>query len=195
MTFKFNITKQDYYKVRAHEFAAQKSFRRLVLFERVMGLVLIGFCAFALRDYVKHPVAFVLVLLIAALWVIGFPKIMTLRFKSHAKKEFEESGERIRDGEVVLTFGEHVIEQVAPGRVIRRVSYKRIVWVENTKDYVTIYDDYNPTPIIIPSNQIFESKEEQAKFVKDLRDDCNITVESRFKALGKGPRLKVHKKN
>lgn len=194
MTFKFNITKDDYYKVRAYEFSCQKSFRRLVLVERIMGLVLIAACAFALRDYIQNSIGFILVLLVAAAWVIGFPKVMGLRFKSHAKREYEESGERIRDGEVILTFGEHVIEQVAPGRVTRRVSYKRIVWIEDSKKYVLIYDDYNPTPIIIPSSEIFESKEEQSNFVKDLRADCNIVVENRIKALGKGPRLKTKRK-
>ena len=194
MTFKFNITKNDYYKVRAYEFSCQKSFRRMVLVERIMGIILIAACAYALRDYVTNSLGFLAVLLIALLWIVGFPKIMGLRFKAHAKKEYEESSERIRDGEVTLSFGEHVIEQVAPGRVIRRVSYKRIVWVEDSKKYVLIYDDFNPTPIIIPSAEIFESKEEQTNFVKDLRADCNIVVENRIKALGKGPRLKVKKK-
>ncbi len=194
MTFKFNITKNDYYKVRAYEFSCQKSFRRLVLVERIMGIILIAACAYALRDYVANSVGFVLALLVAAIWVIGFPKIMNLRFKAHAKKEYEESSERIRDGEVVLSFGEHVIEQVLPGRVTRRVSYNRIVWIEDSKKYVLIYDDYNPTPIIIPSSEIFESRDEQTNFVKDLRADCDIVVENRIKALGKGPRLKAKKK-
>ena len=194
MTFKFNIEKKDFYNVRAYEFSCTKSFRAMVFVERLAGILVIGVAAYVLRSYVENILLLIAFLLACIAWVIGFPWVMNLRFRAHAKKEIAESGERVRDGEVKLTFGENVIEQQLPGQVTRRMTYKRVLWVEDAGKYVLIYDDSNPTPFIIPSNQIFESKEERQKFVSDLRDDCNIKVEDRGKALGRGPRLKVHKK-
>lgn len=193
MTFKFNIKKNDFYNVRAYEFSCSKSFRTLVFVERLAGILVVAMAAYVLRSYIPSTAVLFLFLGLCVAWVIGFPWIMNIRFKSHAKKEIVESGERIRDGEVQLTFGENVIEQRSPGNAVRRTTYKRVLWVEDANKYVLIYDDVNPTPYIIPSAEIFESKEERQKFVKDLRDDCNIKVEDRKKALGKAPRLKVHK--
>lgn len=193
MTLKFGIKKKDFYNVRAYEFSCSKSFRTLVLVERLAGIIVLAMAAYVLKGYVESVVALFVFLALCAVWVIGFPWVMSLRFKSHAKKEIEESGERVRDGEVELTFGENVIEQRAPGNAIRRTTYKRVLWVEDANKYVLIYDDVNPTPYIIPSSEIFESKEERQKFVKDLRDDCGIVIEDRKKALGRAPRLKVHK--
>lgn len=193
MTFKFNIKKKDFYNVRAYEFSCTKSFRTLVLVERIAGILVVAVSAYVLKDHINSFLLLFLFLAVCILWVIGFPYVMGLRFRRHARKEIEESGERVREGEVQLTFGENVIEQRAPGNAVRRTTYKRVLWVEDAGKYVLIYDDVNPTPYIIPNDQIFESKEERQKFVKDLRDDCNIEVKDRRKAIGKTPRLKVHK--
>ena len=194
MTFKFNILKDDYYRVRAYEFSSMRSFKMMVLVERIAGILVLAMAAYVMRDYVSNTWAIVIFIGLCMVWVIGFPYIMNLRFKSHAKKEIKESGERIRDGEVTLTFGQNVIEQKSPGQIARRVSYNRVLWVEDAGKYVLIYDDTNPTPFIIPSDQIFESKEERVQFVKDLRDDCDIKIENKKKVLGRGPRLKVKKR-
>ena len=194
MTFKFNILKDDYYRVRAYEFSSMRSFKMMVLVERIAGILVLAMAAYVMRDYVSNTWAIVIFIGLCMVWVIGFPYIMNLRFKSHAKKEIKESGERIRDGEVTLTFGQNVIEQKSPGQITRRVSYNRVLWVEDAGKYVLIYDDTNPTPFIIPSDQIFESKEERVQFVKDLRDDCDIKIENKKKVLGRGPRLKVKKR-
>ncbi len=193
MTFKFNIRKKDFYNVRAYEFSSTKSFRVLVLVERLAGIIVLGVAAYVLKNYIDNVILLFLFIAACLVWVIGFPWIMNVRFRAHAKKEIAESGERVREGEVQVTFGENVIEQRSPGNVVRRIIYKRVIWVEDAVKYVLIYDDANPTPIIIPSDEIFESKEERQKFVKDLRDDCNIKVEDRRKALGKSPKLKVHR--
>ena len=195
MTFKFNIKKDDFYRVRAYEFSSMKSFRMMVLLERIAGILVLAVAAYVLRQYVSNILLIVLFLAACLVWIIGFPWIMNFRFRAHAKKEIQESGERVRDGEVTLSFGQNVIEQKAPGQVTRRTSYKRVLWVEDAGKYVLIYDDTNPTPFIIPSDQIFESKEERIQFVKDLRDDCDIKLENKKKVLGgKGPRLKVKKR-
>lgn len=193
MTFKYNIKKQDYYNVRAYEFSSTKSFFMMVNVERFAGILVLAVAAYVLRTYISSALLIALVVIVGLAWVLGFPWVMNQRFKAHAKKEIAQSGERVREGDVTLTFGENVIEQVLPGSIRRRTSYKRVVWVEDARKYVLIYDDSNPTPMIIPSDQIFESKEERAQFVKDLRDDCNIKIEDRKKAVGKAPRLKVHK--
>ncbi len=193
MTFKFNIKKNDYYNVRAHEFSSTKSFRTLVLVERIAGILVLAVAAYVLKSYIQNVFLIGIFFLACIAWVIGFPWVMNFRFKAHAKKEIAQAGERIREGEVQITFGENVIEQRSPGNVVRRITYKRVIWVEDSGKYVLIYDDVNPTPFIIPVDQIFDSKEECQQFVKNLRDDCNIKVENKYKALGKSPRLKVHK--
>ncbi|MBQ3389944.1 MAG: hypothetical protein IJG57_02575 [Firmicutes bacterium] len=193
MTFKYNLKKDDYYRVRSYEFSHMKSFRLLVLIERIAGILVLALAANTLRQYISNIGAIAVFVAACLVWIVGFPWIMNFRFRAHAKKEIRESGERVRDGEVTLTFGQNVIEQTSPGQVTRRTTYKRVLWVEDTGKYVLIYDDTNPTPLIIPSDQIFESKAERQQFVKNLRDDCDVQVENKKKVLGKGPRLKVRK--
>ena len=194
MTFKYNILKEDYYRVRSYEFSHMRSFRTMVLIERIAGVLVLITAAYSLRQYISNELAITLFVAACLVWVVGFPWIMGFRFRAHAKKEIRESGERVRDGEVTLSFGQNVIEQRGPGQEVRRTAYKRVLWVEDSGKYVLIYDDANPTPIIIPSDQIFENKEERARFVKDLRDDCDIKIENKKKVLGRGPRLKVKKR-
>lgn len=194
MTFKYNLKYDDYYRVRAYEFSHMRSFRLLVLIERVAGILVLALAAHSLRQYISNILVILIFVGACLVWIVGFPWIMNIRFRAHAKKEIRESGERVREGEVTLSFGQNVIEQKMPAQVTRRAAYKRVLWVEDTGKYVLIYDDSNPTPFIIPSDQIFESKEERMQFVKDLRDDCDIKIENKKKVLGKGPRLKVKKR-
>ena len=191
MTFKFPIALKDTYEVRTYEFTSTKSFRRLVLFERIAGIGAIAFIVYVFRASLSQMPAFILFLGLCLIWVAGFPYVMKIRLRSHAKKELKEAGEIAPEGEVRVSFGENLIEQEAPGKIIRRVAYSRVVWVEDAKKYVLIYDQVNPTPIIIVSNEVFESDEERQRFVRDLRDRCDITVENKRTMLKQGPRLKV----
>lgn len=194
MTFKFPIALNDTYEVRTYEFTSTKSFRRLVLFERIAGIGAIAFIVYIFRASLSQMPAFILFLGLCLVWVVGFPYIMKIRLKSHAKKELREAGETAPDGEIRVSFGENLIEQEAPGKIIRRVAYSRVVWVEDAKKYVLIYDQVNPTPIIIVSKEVFESDDERQRFVRDLRDRCDITVENKYAVLKQGPRLKVKKR-
>lgn len=194
MTFKFPISLNDTYEVRTYEFTSTRSFRRLVLFERLAGIFAIGFIVFVFRANLSQMPAFVLFLGLCLVWVIGFPYVMKLRLKRHAKREVKESGEKPPQGEIRVSFGENLIEQEAPGGIIRRVAYSRVEWVEESRRYVMIYDKVNPTPIILVNKEIFESDDERQRFVRDLRDRCEITVENRKAMLKEGPRLKVKKR-
>ena len=53
MTFKYNLKYDDYYRVRAYEFSHMRSFRLLVLIERVAGILVLALAAHSLRQYIS----------------------------------------------------------------------------------------------------------------------------------------------
>ncbi len=194
LTFKFPITVNDIYEVRSYEFSSTKSFQNMVLFERIAGIAVVAFVVYLFRDTIRTTPGLIAFLALCLVWIIGFPWFFKFRLKAHAKREMQEAGEKARDGITRITFGENVIEQESPGGIRRRIAYNRVVWVEDAKKYVMIYDNVNPTPIIIVSKQVFETKEEREEFVSDLRDRCQIKVENKKVMLKNGPRLKVKKR-
>ena len=194
LTFKFPISVDDVYDVRSYEFSSTRGFRMMVLFERVAGIAVVALVVYLFRETLKSSPGLVLFLALCLVWIIGFPWFMKFRLRAHAKKEMRESGEKIRDGIVRITFGENIIEQESPGGIMRRVAYNKVEWVEDAKKYVLIYDKVNPTPIIIISKEVFESKQEREEFVGDLRDRCRIKVENKKVMVKNGPRLKVKKR-
>lgn len=194
MTLNFPITPNDYYEVRSYEFMRMSSFRTMVIIVRIAGVIAIGLTAYVLRPIIADMPAMIVFLTACLAWIFGFPYVMKLRFKAHAKKEIRRLGMELVDEEVALTFDERFVRQQDSKGKETKFSYNHIIWVEDAKKYVLIYDENSDTPFIIPSKEIFKSDEERKQFTQDLRADCNIKVEDRKNVLKAGPRLKMRKK-